>query len=185
MSYTSNQHGFIDYYNSKNPTAKYGSAGWKAKVGTGNGPMGSNAPASVNSGIEAQYNQAVGDSDLANNLTHTENLYQQGKLSQEYGIDDASNPFSKMKMLQQSFERGQANTATGFASQGQYFSGAYNSNKKFGEDNYKADQDSLHRAYDSSKHDLEYSNTQSDAAATSGKKNAALQKLLAYLGLPQ
>lgn len=148
------------------------------KVATPTGPTFSPA-------AEAAYNTSVGDYDTANKLTHAENLYQQGHLSQEYGIDDASNPFSKMKMLQQAFERDQGNTATSFASQGQFSSGAYASNKKLGETNYAADQDALHRAYDSSKHDLQYSNTQSDAVATSGKNQAALQRLLAMLGMAQ
>lgn len=42
---STNRNGFVNTYNAAHPAAPYGSAGWAALVGNGQGPMGSNVPA--------------------------------------------------------------------------------------------------------------------------------------------
>jgi hypothetical protein len=96
-----------------------------------------------------------------------------------------TNPFSKMKLLQQSFERDKANQGTSFAAAGQAFSGAYDSNKQYLSDNNLQNVDRLQRDYKSAKHGLDYSNTQSDDQYNSTTANAALQRLIQQLGIGQ
>jgi hypothetical protein len=136
-----------------------------------------------NEALTGAYNQSVADSAYSRDLQINENKYQRGQLSQEYGIDDASNPFSKMVMLQEAYERNKANTDTGFASQGNYFSGAHDSNQALLTHGLAADKDSLAREYKSAKHGLDYSDQQANASYGTSTNAAALQKLRDLLGL--
>lgn len=131
---------------------------------------------------QAMYNATVGNAKTENSNLHAENLWQTQSLSNEYGIDDVSNPFSKMKMLQQSYERDKSNQGTTFASQGQFFSGAYNSNKEFLRQGNLADQDALKREYSRAKHAYAYSNIRGDAAETAAGQSANAQRLFDNLG---
>jgi hypothetical protein len=55
---------------------------------------------------------------------NAEAAYQHANISNEYGIGDSSNPFSKAAMLQESYNRSKLGTTNSLAAQGQLYSGA-------------------------------------------------------------
>lgn len=74
--------------------------------------------------------------------------YEETRTKQDYGFDDPSNPFNRLKMLERSYQQSKAGAGNSMAAGGQLYSGAYQQAQDqlaFGE---TQDRDSLRRSYD-------------------------------------
>lgn len=108
------------------------------------------APASPASPLpwDARYEQTVGgiNRDRGNALAGLTAEEQRAK--QEFGFDDPSNPFNRLKMLEQSFQNSQRGNTNSFANQGQLYSSALQDTQDATQKGYSQDRDTLRRSYD-------------------------------------
>lgn len=81
--------------------------------------------------------------------------YSKANLANTYGIGDVSNPYSKAKLLEQSYKNRQGSTRNSYAEQGQLYAGSLQ--KQIGEDarQNSIDYDALQRGYNSSLANIE------------------------------
>lgn len=73
--------------------------------------------------------------------------YSRTRLSNTYGIGDTSNPYSRAKLLEDSFRRKQGSTLGNYASQGQLYSGALNVAQNDDQRQFSIDKDQMERSY--------------------------------------
>jgi hypothetical protein len=74
--------------------------------------------------------------------------YDEGRVKQEYGFDDVSNPFSRAALLQRSFQERQRGTTNTLAARGQLYSGAIQNQRALDQRGYDQAYDSTKRSYD-------------------------------------
>jgi hypothetical protein len=126
----SNAQGFINTYNAGRPAgfAAYGTPEYAAQFdpsqpfGT---PQSAGPPPPDWQEIAAQ---AAGARNNA--YQHAQGTFDRGNISRDYGFTssgaiDPNNPNSRAALLQQTYQQGQRGDNTGFAAQGQLYSGAY------------------------------------------------------------
>lgn len=120
---------------------------------------------------------------LAMGLGNAWDTYQRGQIENDYGLGaDASNPYSRAKLLEQSYQQNQRGANTSYASQGQLYSGAYQNAKDYNARNYAVGQDRLQREYQGAKDQITKGSL--DRYSQYGSlAGADLQSLLKQLGL--
>lgn len=74
--------------------------------------------------------------------------YDEGRIKQEYGFDDLSNPFSRARLLQRSYQERQAGTKNSMAARGMLYSGARLNQERLDTRAYDQAYDGLRRNYD-------------------------------------
>jgi hypothetical protein len=124
-----NQQGFINAYNAGNGSAPdYGTPQYAAQFDPSQ-PFGTpQAPGAPLPGWQEVANRAA---EQRNNAYQTaQATFDRGNISRDYGFTssgaiDPTNPNSRAALLQQSYQQGQRGDNTGFAAQGQLYSGAY------------------------------------------------------------
>lgn len=98
-----------------------------------------------NANYETQINQA--DTNLGE--TQASLNAQRLRLQNDYGIDDTSNPFSRMQQLRDQLQRNQAFNQNSYASRGHLYSGALQQARDETTRGFQQGQDSLERSYQS------------------------------------
>jgi hypothetical protein len=181
-----------------NPSNSYG-------VSPPSEPVGARPldPAEISAQISSARNWQLGEAQAQ---------YQTGKVRQQYGVDDASNPYSEManlryeygigdasnpynraKMLEKSYQETKAGNLNTFASQGQLYSGAYSKTAADVETKRGADEtvlqrgfsqgnDAIQRAFADAMQGIQYGRAQSAAENALGVDDATYQALLRALG---
>jgi hypothetical protein len=76
---------------------------------------------------------------------------QEVQTKKAYGIDDTSDPFSKAKLMQESFQRNKAATGTTLAARGQLYSGSMQNAQDANQRSFNENQDALTKAYQAAK----------------------------------
>jgi hypothetical protein len=156
-------------------------------LGNAAAPGFTSAPASAAAGPSAPpidpafeaYRAAAGRNVA---VSDAEAKYQLGSLSNEYGIGDTSNPYSKAALLQESYNRSKLGTTNSMASQGQLYSGALQNAQGENDRNYSINSDALKRAYGNATHAVRYGQAQTYANNAIGVDSSAFQSLLNSLG---
>lgn len=120
---------------------------------------------------------------LAMGLGNAWDTYSRGRVENDYGLGaDASNPYSRAKLLEQSYQQNQRGTDSSYANAGQLYSGAYQSAKNYDARNYAIGQDRLQREYQGAKDQITKGSL--DRYSQYGNlAGADLQSLLKQLGL--
>ena len=114
-------------------------------------------------------------------LSDAEAKYQQGALSNEYGIGDSSNPYSKAALLQESYNRSKLGTQNSVGGN-QIFSGSYQNAQGENDRNYSIGSDALKRAYGQASHGIQYGQAQTYANNALGVDSEKFNALLRALG---
>lgn len=107
--------------------------------------------------------------------------YQKGVLSNTYGIGDTSNPYSRAKLLEDSYRKRQGSTLNNYASQGQLYSGALN--KQMDEDQFQhnIDNNNMQRSYYDSLANIEKGRIDRYASTGQALDQAQLNSILQAL----
>ena len=109
--------------------------------------------------------------------------YDEGRVKREYGFDDASNPFSRARLLQQSFENRQRATTNTLAARGQLYSGALVNQKAIDQRGYDTSYDQLRTGYQDALQSILQRRTQARTALDSGTIEADAEGLSRALEL--
>lgn len=91
--------------------------------------------------LEAQRASA----NLGINLGNAWDTYQQGRIEQDYGLNDTSDPFAKAALLQQTYQNSRRGNTNSMAAQGQLYSGALQNAQAGAERSYNQGYDQLKR----------------------------------------
>lgn len=102
-----------------------------------------NTPQPADPTLEARRNQL----NTAYNDTNLAIGYDEGRVKQDYGFDDLSNPFSRARLLETTYKNQQSYTRNSLASQGQLNSGFALSRQGRDTRNYDINTDNLRRSY--------------------------------------
>lgn len=105
------------------------------------------APAPTARPFDPIYEQQTGLTQKAYNDALAQLQGQRLATKQEYGFEDVTNPFSRAKMLQESYQRGQQAQVAGMAARGGLYSGALQQRQELGTQGYQRNRDVLQRQY--------------------------------------
>lgn len=125
--------------------------------------------------LSAQRNMAIGNADAT---------YQRGVLDQEfgYGAGGAANPYSRAKLLEESYKRSKLGTTNSYASSGQLTSGAYGRQQGENQRQYSISADQNRRAYDQAVYGINLGQAQNAANYGIGLDDQRFQALIRALG---
>lgn len=115
-------------------------------------------------------------------LSDASSTYQLGRLEQDYGITDKSNPYARAALLEESYKRDKRGTLNSYASQGQLDSGAYGRMQGENFRNYDISKDQLLRGYQDDKANVQLGRLQSYADYGSSMTEADFAALLRAFG---
>jgi hypothetical protein len=114
---------------------------------------------------------------------NAEAAYQHANISNEYGIGDSSNPFSRAAMLQESYNRSKLGTTNSLAAQGQLYSGAMINAQNENQHQYSIQNDALQRAYGAAQRSVTLGQAQNYANNAIGVSDQGFAALLRSLGM--
>lgn len=113
------------------------------------------------------------DRDLA-----TSNLdYNQQRVTQDYGFDDPSNPFSRAALLERTYQQQRSGTLNSYAGAGQLYSGALTRARDADRFNYEQGRGALRGSYDETLRDLAVRRLEAQNTYQSGAEGAEAQRL--------
>ena len=101
---------------------------------------------------EVETRKALARQTLA--LGEISDTYQRTQLSNQYGIGDTTNPYSRAKLLEESYKGSRASTTNSYARQGQLYSGALQTAQQGVTSKYNKDNDAMQRAYQDSRNKI-------------------------------
>ena len=113
--------------------------------------------------------------DTAN--SEAEVTAQEANVKQDYGFDDASNPFNRAAMLQRSYTESRTRATNSYASQGQLYSGALQNAQDQNRFGYDKGHDSLRRDYNSQLAALKSRRAQIQAEAEQRRVDAEYERV--------
>lgn len=116
-------------------------------------------------------------------LANADATYAGAQIENQYGLgSDTSNPYSRAKLLEETYKRSQRGTLNNYAAQGQLYSGAYGRMQGENKRNYSMGYDELARSYQ----DAKRTNTRNQLGAYAdygvGVDDAQFNSLLRALG---
>lgn len=118
----------------------------------GSPPPSAPAPAAATPGAplpwDARYEQTVGGINRDRDQTLAELNAQELAAKQDFGFDDPSDPFNKLKMLEKAFQERQRGNTTNLAARKQLYSGALQNAQNAAQGGFSQDRDALRRSYD-------------------------------------
>lgn len=117
-------------------------------------------------------------------ISEATSVYDTGQIENEYGLGaDKSNPYSRAKLLEDSYKRSQRGTLNSMASMGQLYSGAYGRAQRENTRNYNIAYDQLSRDYTGKLRGVQQGRLLAYGQYGSDEDEAAFQALLrAYRG---
>jgi hypothetical protein len=124
-----------------------GPSGGGSAAAPGGSSAGPGAPGAP-SPFDPQYDASVAGLGVRRDDALADIAYDEGELKQEFGFDDPSNPFSRARLLQRSYDEQKNRTTNSYASMGQLYSGAVQNARSSDTHNYDVAHDSLRRDYD-------------------------------------
>lgn len=124
--------------------------------------------------------RVVGNRNVA--LSNAYGTYQLGELENVYGLgNDTSNPYSKAKLLEDSYNRSRRGSLNSYAEVGQLHSGAYGRAQGENQRNYLMGYDQLSRSYTGAKQNIGLAGLQTYANAGTSIDQATFDAALRAL----
>jgi len=98
--------------------------------------------------------QQQAQAQLALGLGNAWDTYSVGQLNNEFGFGDTSNPYNRVRMLEDSYKHQQAGTTNSYAAQGQLYSGAIQNARNSNATGYARGYDALQRQYQGARNQI-------------------------------
>lgn len=133
---------------------------------------------------DAQYESEVSQQNLNYNNKVAGLQAQEQNVGAEYGINDASNPFSRAKLLQQSFDQAKQRTWNSAAAAGQGYSGSTSAAINADQSAYNQDYNNLRTDYSRSLADIDSQRAQALQDQQGGILSAKAAALERAIGRP-
>lgn len=146
--------------------------------------------------VDSIYNSTIGRLRQQREDTYTQLGYQDRRTANDYGFKvdfhghtadaipefDPTNPFSKMALLQRSFEQTKNGDNTGFAANGQLFSGAYGRQREETQHGFDVNKDSLVKAFQDAINGSNQQRFAAEQAYGNGESDAGKDRLRLLFG---
>jgi hypothetical protein len=160
-----------------------GPSGGGSAAAPGGSSAGPGAPGAP-SPFDPQYDASVAGLGVRRDDALADIAYDEGELKQEFGFDDPSNPFSRARLLQRSYDEQKNRTTNSYASMGQLYSGAVQNARSSDTHNYDVAHDSLRRDYDRALEAFRRGKRDANRGYDEGVVGAAGERLDRQLGQP-
>lgn len=125
--------------------------------------------------FDPQYEATTGNARRQYDTTNAGLAYQEGRVRQEYGFDDASDPFSRARMLERNFQqatRGRLNTAGN-----NLYSSSFNRGEAQGRFGYEQDVDTARKSYADALQAITQQRTQATVDRDAATTTAAAERV--------
>lgn len=129
----------------------------------------------------SNYVGSIGDINKQEGDTQAQINQSEASTKQQYGFDDQSNPYSRAKLLEQSYNQAKAGIGTSYAARGQLYSGATQNAYDANTSGYNQNYNSLRTSYNTALQDFANQRVNATNSASSARRQAEADALQAAM----
>lgn len=124
-----------------------------------------------------RYESTVGQANRQYNFDTANYAAQEQNIRKAYGFDDTSDPFSRQRMLKQSFDNANRGTLNNYAASGHLYSGSLNNARDIDRNNYEQSLDATRKEYQAALDELAQRRMQAQLSRDEDVLNAQAERL--------